>query len=145
MVRNLSEIVSTRTQTTRLMSLLLGAVASISLLVGGIGIMNIMLASALERTREIGLRRAVGATERDILLQFLLEAVGVSFLGGIIGVAVGLGLTAAIAVYAGWPVAIAPWSVLLAFGVSAAVGIAFGYYPARRAARLSPIESLRYE
>ena len=140
-----AHLIRQQQSTQRIFNVVMGAIAGISLLVGGIGIMNIMLASALERTREIGLRRAVGATERDILLQFLLEAVGVSFLGGIIGVAVGLGLTAAIAVYAGWPVAIAPWSVLLAFGVSAAVGIAFGYYPARRAARLSPIESLRYE
>ena len=107
--------------------------------------MNIMLASVLERTREIGVRRAVGATQRDVLLQFLLEAVGVSFLGGMLGVVLGFGLAQAVARYAGWPVSVAPWSVLLAFGVSAAVGIVFGYYPARRAARMSPIESLRYE
>jgi putative ABC transport system permease protein len=140
-----AELIRQQQSTQRIFNFIMGAIAGISLLVGGIGIMNIMLASALERTREIGLRRAVGATERDILLQFLLEAVGVSFLGGFIGIALGFGLTAAIAAGAGWPVAIAPWSVLMAFAVSAAVGITFGYYPARRAARLSPIESLRYE
>ncbi len=131
--------------TQRIFNVVMGAIAGISLLVGGIGIMNIMLASVLERTREIGVRRAVGATERDVMLQFLFEAVGVSFLGGLLGVAFGFALTQAIASYAGWPVAIAPWSVLLAFGVSAAVGILFGFYPARRAARMRPIESLRYE
>ena len=140
-----AQLIRQQQSTQRIFNVVMGAIAGISLLVGGIGIMNIMLASALERTREIGVRRAVGATEHDILLQFLLEAVGVSFLGGLIGVVIGFGLTQAIATYAGWPVAIAPWSVLLAFGVSAAVGIVFGYYPARRAARMSPIESLRYE
>ena len=140
-----AQLIRQQQTTQRIFNVVMGAIAGISLLVGGIGIMNIMLASALERTREIGVRRAVGATEHDILLQFLLEAVGVSFLGGLIGVVIGFGLTQAIATYAGWPVAIAPWSVLLAFGVSAAVGIIFGYYPARRAARMSPIESLRYE
>jgi len=140
-----AQLIRQQQSTQRIFNVVMGAIAGISLLVGGIGIMNIMLASALERTREIGVRRAVGATERDIMRQFLLEAVGVSFLGGVIGIVIGFGLTQAIATYAGWPVAIAPWSVLLAFGVSAAVGIIFGYYPARHAAHLSPIESLRYE
>ncbi|MBK9305320.1 MAG: ABC transporter permease [bacterium] len=139
------QLIRQQQSTQRIFSIVMGAIAGISLLVGGIGIMNIMLASVLERTREIGVRRAVGATQRDVLLQFLLEAVGVSFLGGLIGVACGIGLAQAVARYAGWPVAIAPWSVLLSFGVSAAVGIVFGYYPARRAARMDPIDSIRYE
>jgi putative ABC transport system permease protein len=139
------QLIRQQQSTQRIFSIVMGAIASISLLVGGIGIMNIMLASVLERTREIGVRRAVGATQHDVLLQFLLEAMGVSFLGGLLGVVFGFGLAQAVARYAGWPVSIAPWSVLLAFGVSAAVGIIFGYYPARRAARMSPIESLRYE
>ncbi|MDD5719904.1 MAG: ABC transporter permease [Candidatus Krumholzibacteria bacterium] len=140
-----AQLIRQQQATQRIFNVVMGTIAGISLLVGGIGIMNIMLASVLERTREIGVRRAIGATERDILLQFLLEAVGVSFLGGVLGIALGFGLTQAVAGYAGWPVAIAPWSVLMAFGVSTAVGILFGYYPARRAARMNPIDSLRYE
>jgi putative ABC transport system permease protein len=131
--------------TQRIFNIVMGTIASISLLVGGIGIMNIMLASILERTREIGVRRAVGARRRDILLQFLLEAVVVSFLGGLVGIALGFALTKAIASYAGWNTVVSAPSVLLAFGVSAAVGIVFGFYPARRAAKLHPIECLRYE
>ena len=139
------QLIHQQQATQRIFSVVMGAIAGISLLVGGIGIMNIMLASVLERTREIGVRRAVGATERDVMLQFLLEAVGVSLLGGLLGVGRGFGMSRVIAGYAGWPVAVAPWSVLLAFGVSTAVGVAFGFYPARRAARMSPIDSLRYE
>jgi putative ABC transport system permease protein len=139
------ELIRRRQATARIFNLVMGAIAGISLLVGGIGIMNIMLASVLERTREIGVRRAMGATQREVLLQFLLEAVAVSFLGGMLGILLGLGLTRAIAAGAGWPTVVVPSSVVLAFGVSALVGIVFGWFPARRAARLSPIESLRYE
>jgi putative ABC transport system permease protein len=139
------ELMRQKRATQRIFNIVMGAIAGISLLVGGIGIMNIMLASILERTREIGVRRAMGATQREIMTQFLLEAVAVSFLGGVLGIAVGFGLTQAIASYAGWPTVVAPWSVLLAFGVSATVGVVFGFYPARRAARLRPIECLRYE
>ena len=134
-----------RQETQRIFNIVMGAIAGISLLVGGIGIMNIMLASILERTREIGIRRAVGARERDILRQFLLEAVIVSLLGGVIGIALGFLLTQAIASYADWRTVVSWTSVALSFGVAATVGIVFGYYPARRAARLHPIESLRYE
>ena len=139
------ELLRQKQATQRIFNIVMGAIASISLLVGGIGIMNIMLASILERTREIGVRRAVGATVRDVMLQFLLEAVAVSVLGGVLGVLLGFGITRAIAVYAGWRTMVSPAAVVLAFTVSAAVGIVFGYYPARRAARLDPIESLRYE
>ena len=139
------ELIRRRQATARIFNLVMGAIAGISLLVGGIGIMNIMLASVLERTREIGVRRAMGATRREVLLQFLLEAVAVSFLGGMLGILLGLGLTRAVAAGAGWPTVVVPSSVILAFGVSALVGVVFGWFPARRAARLSPIESLRYE
>lgn len=134
-----------RQATQRIFNIVMGAIAGISLLVGGIGIMNIMLASVLERTREIGIRRAVGATRHDVMAQFLLEAVVVSFLGGILGIVLGFVLSRIIATAAGWTTVILPLSVALAFGVSAAVGIVFGFYPARRAARMSPIECLRYE
>ena len=132
-------------RTQRIFNVVMGTIAGISLLVGGIGIMNIMLASVLERTREIGIRRALGARRRDVLAQFLTEAVVVSVLGGVIGIALGFGLTAAIAATAGWPVAISVPGVVLAFGVSVLVGVVFGFVPARNAARLDPIESLRYE
>ena len=125
--------------------LVLAAVASISLLVGGIGIMNIMLASVTERTREIGIRMAVGAHGRDVLLQFLIEAVTLSSLGGLIGIGLGIGISRILAVAAQWPALISPSSIVLAFVFSAAVGIFFGYYPARKAAQLDPIEALRYE
>jgi len=127
------------------MSLLLAAVASVSLVVGGIGIMNIMLVSVTERTREIGLRMAVGARGRDILTQFLIEAVTLSIIGGLIGIAMGVGGSIAITFSGGWPMIIEIQSVFLAFGFSAAVGIFFGFYPARKAANLDPIEALRYE
>lgn len=132
-------------QTQRIFNIVMGAIAGISLLVGGIGIMNIMLATVLERTREIGIRRAVGATRRDILGQFLLEAVVLSFTGGVIGIILGFGMTKVIAIYAQWRTIVSIQSIFLAFWVSVAVGVVFGYYPARRAALKEPIEALRYE
>ena len=144
-VRNLSSILEARASSSRVMTLLLAAVAVVSLLVGGIGIMNIMLVSVTERTREIGLRMAVGAKGRDILLQFLIEAVTLSLIGGLIGIALGLGGSFSIATIGDWPAIVQPMSVLLAFGFAAAVGVFFGFYPARKAARLDPVEALRYE
>lgn len=144
-VRNLSSILEARADSSRVMTLLLAAVASISLIVGGIGIMNIMLVSVTERTREIGLRMAVGARRRDILLQFLIEAITLSLIGGAVGVALGLGGSFGIAALGNWQTIIRPESIVLAFGFAAAVGIFFGYYPARKAAQLDPIEALRYE
>lgn len=144
-LRNLSQILETRAESSRAMSLLLAAVASVSLVVGGIGIMNIMLVSVTERTREIGLRMAVGARSRDILTQFLIEAVTLSLIGGLIGIALGMGGSIAITLSGGWPMIIEIESIFLAFGFSAAVGIFFGFYPARKAANLDPIEALRYE
>jgi putative ABC transport system permease protein len=132
-------------RTQRLFSIVMGCIAGISLLVGGIGIMNIMLATVLERTREIGVRRAVGATQADIRRQFLLEAFAISALGGLVGVVLGVGLAETVARSAGWPTVVTTWSVLLASGVSMAVGLASGWYPAVRAARLDPIEALRTE
>ncbi|HNS73551.1 MAG TPA: ABC transporter permease [bacterium] len=132
-------------QTQRIFNIVMGAIAGISLLVGGIGIMNIMLASVMERTREIGVRRAVGARQKDILGQFLVEAVVLSFAGGLLGVLLGFILTKVIALYAGWRTLVSISAIILAFTVSAAVGIIFGIYPARQAARLDPIVSLRYE
>ena len=144
-VRNLSELMATRAESNRVLSILLAAVASVSLLVGGIGIMNIMFVSVTERTREIGLRMAVGARRRDILWQFLVEAVTLSLIGGLIGIAIGLIGSGAIARLAEWPMLVQPSSLVLAFGFAGAVGIFFGYYPARKAARLDPIDALRYE
>jgi putative ABC transport system permease protein len=144
-VRNLTEMLQAQEESSRVMTLLLAAVAGVSLLVGGIGIMNIMLVSVTERTREIGLRMAVGARGRDILSQFLIEAVTLSLLGGAIGVLLGAAATLALAQVAGWQVALSAQSVALAVGFSAAVGVFFGYYPARRAAALLPIQALRYE
>ena len=132
-------------ETQRIFNIVMGAIAGISLLVGGIGIMNIMLASILERTREIGVRRAVGATRMDILGQFIIEAVLISFSGGIIGIFLGYGLTIAIAFYADWKTIVSIYMLVLAFGVSVTVGLIFGILPARKAALLDPIESLRYE
>jgi putative ABC transport system permease protein len=130
---------------TRVMQILIGVIASISLLVGGIGIMNIMLVSVTERTREIGIRMAVGASGFDVLVQFLIEAVVLALVGGLLGVLLGMAGAVALAWFAGWPIHIDPLLVLLAFGVSAAVGVFFGYYPALKASRLDPIEALRYE
>ena len=144
-VRTQSEVADLAEQTSRVMTLLLGSIASISLLVGGIGIMNIMLVSVTERTREIGIRMAVGATENDIQRQFLVEAVTLSLLGGAIGIFLGAGASALVSGFLGWPVAVSFQAVIVAALFSAAVGIFFGYYPARQAARLDPIEALRYE
>jgi len=131
--------------TQRIFNIVMGCIAGISLLVGGIGIMNIMLANVLERTREIGVRRAIGARRRDIKLQFLIEAITISALGGLLGIVLGFAIAKMVVYFAGWSTIITPWSVALAFGVSTAVGILFGSYPAVQASRLSPIEALRYE
>jgi putative ABC transport system permease protein len=144
-LRNLSEVLQTQEESSKVMTYLLAAIASVSLLVGGIGIMNIMLVSVTERTREIGLRMAVGARARDILTQFLVEAVTLSLIGGVIGIALGVGGSNAINALAEWRTVLAPEAILLAFGFSAAIGIFFGFYPARKASRLDPIEALRYE
>ncbi|HOD67264.1 MAG TPA: ABC transporter permease [candidate division Zixibacteria bacterium] len=132
-------------KTQRIFNIVMGAIAGISLLVGGIGIMNIMLATVLERTREIGVRRAVGATRRDIMRQFLIEAVAICLVGCVVGVALGLMLSRAISFYADWPTIVSPYAIVLAVGVSTAVGVIFGLYPAGKAAKLDVIESLRYE
>ena len=132
-------------KTQRLFDLVMGSIAGISLLVGGIGIMNIMLATVLERTREIGLRRAVGARQKDIRAQFLIEAFAISALGGVLGIAVGLGISWAVAAWAGWPTVVRAGAVVLATGVALAVGLLSGWYPAERAAALDPIDALRYE
>ena len=144
-LRNLSEILASQEASSRVLSLLLAAVAAVSLVVGGIGIMNIMLVSVTERTREIGLRRAVGARRRDILGQFLTEAVFVSLAGGLIGIAVGVASSYVIAYFFEWSVLVSWAAILPAFLFAAAVGIFFGYYPARKASRLNPIEALRHE
>jgi putative ABC transport system permease protein len=144
-IRNLTEVFEAQETSAQVMSILLGAIASVSLIVGGIGIMNIMLVSVTERTREIGLRQAVGAKTRDILMQFLVEAVTLSLLGGIVGIAVGLTASLLISHFADWSTQVSPLSILLAFVFSAFVGVFFGYYPARKAAFLDPIEALRYE
>ncbi len=147
-VQNMSDVAETAAESTKIMTILLGSIASISLLVGGIGIMNIMLVSVTERIREIGIRMAVGAKEKDILLQFLAEAIVLSLLGGIIGIGFGLGaskLIKKIPMFANFNTVVSPDSVLLAFFFAAAVGIFFGFYPARKASRLDPIEALRYE
>jgi putative ABC transport system permease protein len=145
MVRTLEEMASVRTEATRTMTMLLAGIAGVSLLVGGIGIMNIMLVSVTERTREIGVRLAVGAKARDVLLQFLVEAVVMSLVGGFIGVLAGFALSEALTRTLEWPTTIPPDAVALAFGFAALVGIFFGFYPARSAANLDPIEALRYE
>lgn len=145
MAMNMADMQAMMTSTVSTFGLLLGIIAGISLVVGGIGIMNIMLVSVSERTKEIGLRKAIGATKRAVLMQFLIEAVIVSILGGIIGILFGIGSSLLLAKIAKWSIAISPSSVFMAFGFSAMVGIIFGYLPARKASRLSPIEALRYE
>ena len=144
-VRNQVEIAQAATATSETMTLLLGAIAGVSLIVGGIGIMNIMLVSVTERTREIGIRLAVGAHGRDVLLQFLIEAVILSSLGGMIGILIGVGASELVSMNTGWPILVSPASVVVAVVFSAAVGMFFGFYPARKAAQLDPIEALRYE
>ncbi|MGN0187687.1 MAG: ABC transporter permease [Paludibacteraceae bacterium] len=144
-IRSQQELSSMMTSTTDLMTVLLACVAGISLVVGGIGIMNIMYVSVTERTREIGLRMSVGARSVDILSQFLIEAVLISVTGGVIGVLLGVGASYAVKVIAGWPIYIQAWSVLLSFLVCTLTGIFFGWYPAKKAAALDPIEALRYE
>jgi len=144
-VRNLADLTSTFNMITGILTLLLGSIASISLVVGGIGIMNIMLVSVTERTREIGIRMSVGAKPADILLQFLLEAILLSLIGGAVGIILGIGLTAVIAYFAEWPTPISVFAIMVSSLFAAAVGIFFGLYPARKASRMNPIEALRYE
>jgi putative ABC transport system permease protein len=144
-VRNLTELLQAQEAASRVLTLLLGAVASVSLLVGGIGIMNIMLVSVTERTREIGLRMAVGARSRDILKQFLSEALVLSMIGGAVGIVLGAAASVLIAEIANWRTHITPQAIVLAVGFAGAVGVFFGFYPARKASRLLPIEALRYE
>ena len=145
MLRNQQELSEAMTATTEVMTALLAAIASVSLLVGGIGIMNIMLVSVTERTREIGIRMAVGARGRDILLQFLIEAVVLSSTGGILGILCGVGGAKLITMIKEWPTLVSPQSIIIAFAFSAAVGVFFGFYPARKASHLDPIDALRYE
>ena len=144
-IRNLSELLAVTAQSSKVMSILLGAVASISLVVGGIGIMNIMLVSVTERTREIGIRIAIGAKRRDILLQFLTEAVLLTTCGGIIGMLLGVAGARLVASLVGWPTLVSVNTIVIAFAFSAGVGVFFGFYPARKASSLNPIEALRYE
>jgi putative ABC transport system permease protein len=145
MVRTLEEMASVQTETTKTMTTLLASIAGVSLLVGGIGIMNIMLVSVTERTREIGLRMAIGARGKDVLMQFLVEAVVISLIGGLIGIGLGFGLSSAVQRFMQWPADISSDAIALAFGFAALTGIFFGFYPARKAAGLDPIEALRFE
>jgi putative ABC transport system permease protein len=145
MVRTAEEIADIRTQAMGTMTTLLAGIAGVSLVVGGIGIMNIMLVSVTERTREIGLRLAIGAKSRDVLLQFLVEAIALSLIGGGIGIALGFGLAEGMSRWMSWPAQVPADAVGMAFGFAAAVGVFFGFYPARKAARLDPIEALRFE
>ena len=141
----MKEITGTLGKVTGALTALLGAIAGVSLLVGGIGIMNIMLVSVTERTREIGIRLAIGARGREVLLQFLVEAVVLSTLGGVLGIVVGLGVSVGASRLLTLPFTVSPDIVVIAFGFSAAVGVVFGYFPARKAARLNPIDALRHE
>jgi putative ABC transport system permease protein len=145
MVRTQEEMASVRTETTKTMTTLLAAIAGVSLLVGGIGIMNIMLVSVTERTREIGLRMAIGARGKDVLLQFLVEAIVLSLFGGLLGIGMGYGLSAAAERFLEWPTSIPANAILMAFGFAAGTGVFFGFYPAKKAAGLDPIEALRFE
>lgn len=144
-IRNMEEVFKAQETSAQVMSMLLAAIASVSLIVGGIGIMNIMLVSVSERTREIGLRQAVGAKTRDILSQFLVEAVTLSLAGGVIGIVLGLAVSALISYFAGWSTVLSAGAIVVAFLFSAVVGVSFGFYPARKAAYMDPIEALRYE
>ena len=145
MVRTQEDLTRIRSQTTQTMTGLLASIAGVSLIVGGIGIMNIMLVSVTERTREIGLRMAVGAKSQDVLLQFLVEAVVLSLVGGLVGVGLGFGLSESLTRVLAWPTSIPADAIVVAVGFAAATGIFFGFYPARKAARLDPIDSLRFE
>ena len=145
MVRTMEEMASVRVQATQTMTALLASIAGVSLLVGGIGIMNIMLVSVTERTREIGLRMAIGARGRDVLLQFLVEAVVLSLFGGAIGIGLGFGLSQGVTFWMQWPTAVSPGAIAVAFGFAGAIGVFFGFYPARKAAALDPIDALRFE
>ncbi len=144
-IRNQTDLAATATATTQVLTILLASIASVSLLVGGIGIMNIMLVSVTERTREIGIRMSIGARSRDILTQFLIEALVLSLLGGVTGIILGVAGSSAISSFAKWPTIITAFSIILSFGFSIAIGIFFGFYPARKAAMLNPIDALRYE
>ena len=144
-VRNMTALMATMTETTGTITVLLGNIAAISLLVGGIGIMNIMLVSVTERTREIGIRKALGATFNNVLMQFVIEAIAISVTGGLFGIFVGVAGARIISLVAGWNTVIAWWAIVGAFGVSVLIGLFFGIYPARKAALLDPIEALRYE
>ncbi len=144
-IRNQAEITEAATETSRMLTILLGAIAGVSLVVGGIGIMNIMLVSVTERTREIGIRLAVGARSNDVLAQFLMEAVALSLVGGGVGILLAFLCTSALSAYFGVPTVVNPTVVLLAFAFSGVVGVFFGFYPARKAAALNPIDALRYE
>lgn len=144
-IRTQTDISEMANQTAQTLSMLLASIAAVSLVVGGIGIMNIMLVSVTERTREIGIRMAVGAKGNDVLLQFLVESLVLSICGGIIGILLGVGVSSAISSLQGWAVRVSPWAVFLGFGFSAAIGMFFGWYPARKAANLNPIDALRYE
>jgi len=144
-VRTMEEMANVRKEATQTMTALLASIAGVSLLVGGIGIMNIMLVSVTERTREIGLRMAIGARGRDVLLQFLVEAVVLSLFGGAIGIALGFALSRGVTLWMSWPTAVSPQAVVVAFGFAAITGVFFGFYPARKAAALDPIDALRFE
>jgi len=144
-VRNLTQIMQAAEQSTQVMTLLLGAIASVSLLVGGIGIMNIMLVSVTERTREIGIRMAIGAKTWDIRLQFIIEALTLSLIGGVIGIITGVSTAVILSSVSGWPTVVSVLSILLAFSFSGFIGIFFGFYPAYKASLLNPIDALRYE
>jgi putative ABC transport system permease protein len=145
MVRTMEEMAAVRVEATQTMTALLASIAGVSLLVGGIGIMNIMLVSVTERTREIGLRMAIGARGRDVLLQFLVEAVVLSLFGGAVGIALGFGLSQGVTLWMNWPTAVSPGAVAVSFGFAGAIGVFFGFYPARKAAALDPIDALRFE